>query len=137
VFFLFIFHCRYFHLYSWSYCSFPLVYKYLCSETGCRNNFVTYLCALCIYCLCNKSIKFKLKKKRLNDRRSDCLLAPPATSALYSPSYGATNKRKEGARYGKMDVSPLVMTVGYVFFCELLSSNALMQYHELSLCTKS
>ena len=55
----FIFHCRYFHLYSQSYYSFPLVYKYLCSETGCRNNFVTYLCTFCINCLCNKPNKKK------------------------------------------------------------------------------
>ena len=55
--FLIIFHCRYFHLYSQSHYSFPHVYKYLCSEIGCRNNFVTYLCTPCIYCLCNKSIK--------------------------------------------------------------------------------
>ena len=61
VFFLLIFHCRHFHLYSCY--SFPLVYKYLCSEIGCRNNFVTYLCAPCVYCLCNKSIK---KNERLN-----------------------------------------------------------------------
>jgi hypothetical protein len=27
----------------------------LCSEIGCRNNFVPYLCTFCIYCLCNKS----------------------------------------------------------------------------------
>jgi len=27
------------------------------SEIGCRNNFVTYLCTPCIYCLCNKSNK--------------------------------------------------------------------------------
>ena len=59
-FFLFIFHCRHFHLYSQSHYSFPLGYKYLYSETGCRNSFVTYLCTLCIYCLCNKSIKKKL-----------------------------------------------------------------------------
>ena len=57
VFFLLIFHCRHFHLYSQSYYSFPLVYKYLCSEIGCRNNFLTYLRTTCIYCLCNKSIK--------------------------------------------------------------------------------
>ena len=41
---------------------FPHVYKYLCSEIGCRNNFVTYICTPCIYCLCNKSI---LKKSSL------------------------------------------------------------------------
>jgi len=34
-------------------------FKYLCSETGCRNNFVTYLCTFCVYPLCNKSIKKK------------------------------------------------------------------------------
>jgi hypothetical protein len=33
---------------------------YLCSEIGCRNNFVTYLCTFCINCLCYKSIKKKL-----------------------------------------------------------------------------
>ena len=35
----------------------PLVYKYLCSEIGCRDNFVTYLCTFCINCPCNKSTK--------------------------------------------------------------------------------
>jgi hypothetical protein len=39
--------------------SFPLGYKYLYSEIGFRNNFVTYLCTQCIYCLYNKSIKKK------------------------------------------------------------------------------
>ena len=35
----------------------PLLLVILYSEIVCRNNFVTYLCTLCIYCLCNKSIK--------------------------------------------------------------------------------
>ena len=54
VFLLFIFHCRYFHLYSQSYYTFPPVYKYLCSEIGCRNSFVTYLCTFCMYRVAQK-----------------------------------------------------------------------------------
>ena len=81
VFFLFIFHCRYFHLYSSSYYYFIIVYKYLCCETGCRNNFVTYLCTPCIYYLCNKSIKYILVTcaDTTHKRQGRFLEFPPST----------------------------------------------------------
>jgi hypothetical protein len=54
----------------------------------CRNNFETYLCTPCIYCLCNKSIKKDTPALTTTVRHTYVALASSQYSAPYpTPSY--------------------------------------------------
>jgi len=63
VFFLFLFHCSYSHLYFY----YPLTtcsILYISIGIGYRKNFTIHLCTPCIYCLSNKS----KKKNRISSK---------------------------------------------------------------------